>query len=291
MKRLIMVCIALLLPVLAQGADISLPPNLHAAARVVKAVRDGEWEKSLLVTFAEKRRTLGTTDGLVVAGAAMNHAASPLLWEKVSREFMSNKGNGGTAYMAFIHEKLAREAGLATGDITTMATAADMDNLAVVTREFTPFTVTALVTAGARTNALRTGVDEGAHIEGTEPKGTINIMLLTNARLTDGAMARAIVTVTEAKTAALEDLNVPSSYTPDVQATGTGTDSVIVVSGATGPVVTYAGGHSKMGELIGKAAYDAVVEALVKQNGFKMPAPRPVASSGGVIFPQMKQQR
>ena len=89
-----------------------------------------------------------------------------------------------------------------------MATAADMDNLAVVTKEYKPFVVTALVTAGAKTNAIRTGVDEGKNIEGAEPHGTVNIMILTNARLTDGAMARAIVTVTEAKTAAFEDLKV-----------------------------------------------------------------------------------
>ena len=76
-------------------------------------------------------------------------------------------------------------------------------------------------------------------------------MLLTNAVLTDGAMARAIITMTEAKTAALEDLKVPSSYTKSVQATGTGTDSVIIVSGVTGPAATYTGGHSKIGEMIG----------------------------------------
>jgi hypothetical protein len=91
----------------------------------------------------------------------------------------------------------------------------------------------------------------------------------TNARLTDGARARAIVTVTEAKTAAFEDLKVMSSYTKNVQATGIGTDSVIVVSGTTGPKVTYTGGHSRIGEVIGKAVYEAVIEALWKQNGFK----------------------
>ncbi|HQB39522.1 MAG TPA: adenosylcobinamide amidohydrolase, partial [Deltaproteobacteria bacterium] len=72
--------------------------------------------------------------------------------------------------------------------------------------------------------------------------------------------------------AALQDLQVPSSYTKGAQATGTGTDSVIVVSGITGPKASYAGGHSLLGSLIGKATYQAVVEALGKQNGFKLPA-------------------
>jgi adenosylcobinamide hydrolase len=115
-----------------------------------------------------------------------------------------------------------------------VGTAADMDNLAVVTKQFGPFTVTALVTAGAKSNALR-----------------------------------AVVTITEAKTAALEDLKVPSSYTKGAQATGTGTDSVIVVSGSNGPKVTYSGGHSRIGDLISKAVHQAVLEALKKQNGFR----------------------
>jgi adenosylcobinamide hydrolase len=262
----------LALPVLLFAADIQLPENLKAKAVIIKGEREHLWEKTLVVTFPERRRTLSTFDGLVEAMAAINHSAQPLLWEKVCKEFMTKSSCGGKVYMDFIHEKIARNLSLKKTDITKMATAADMDNLAVVTKEFKQLTVTVLVTAGAKGNAIRTGVDEGTHIEGEEPHGTINIMLLTNARLTDGAMARAIVTVTEAKTAALQDLNVPSSYTKNVQATGTGTDSVIIVSGTTGPKASYAGGHSRLGELIGKATHEAVIEALGRQNGFRLPS-------------------
>ena len=59
----------------------------------------------------------------------------------------------------------------------------------------------------------------------------------------------------------------------NTQATGTGTDNIIVVTGTNGPRVSYTGGHSKIGELIGKAVYEAVVEALKKQNGFEMSKP------------------
>jgi len=268
--------ILLVLPALLFAADIKLPANLRSEATIIRGEREHMWEKTLVVSFPERRRTLSTYDGLVEAMAAMNHSANPLLWAKVNDSFMGKDGRGGKTYTEFIHEKTARSLKLNTVDITKMATAADLDNLAVVTKEFGPLTVTALVTAGAKGNAIRTGVDEGRHIEGQEPHGTINIMLLTNARLTDGAMARAIVTVTEAKTAALEDLRVPSTYTKNVQATGTGTgtDSVIIVSGTTGPLATYAGGHSKLGELIGKATHEAVIEALGKQNGFRLPDAR-----------------
>jgi len=86
-------------------------------------------------------------------------------------------------------------------------------------------------------------------------------------RLTPRAMTRAIISATEAKTAALLDMDIRSSATPRIhRATGTGTDNMIVVQG-TGIEIENAGGHSKMGELIAKAVYEGVKEAVYKQNG------------------------
>jgi len=264
----------------AWAVDIVLPQELAAQASISRSDRDGLWEKTLIVQFPQRRRVLSTNDGLVDVMAAVNHAAHPLLWSRVDEAMKSNNGEGGKIYVRKIQEKTAQRLGMRSEDIAVMATAADMDNLAVITKTFKPFVVTALVTAGAKGNALRTGVDEGTYIEPdpaaetplpvSEPKpGTINILILTNARMTDGGMARAIITATEAKTAALEDLHVQSTYTKGAQATGTGTDSMIVVSGTSGPRVTYPGGHSRIGEIMGKAVYEAVVEALEKQNGFR----------------------
>lgn len=264
-----MLGILLLLPSLVFAADILLPKEINAKAFVTKGMRDGLWEKTLIIRFPEKRRTLSTNDGFADAQIAINHAAQPELWMKLHEEMQTRHELGGNVYVRKIQEKIAKDFGLKREEVAQMSTAADMDNLAVVTKTFKSFVVTALVTAGAETNAQRTGVDEGTNIEGDEPKGTVNILLLTNARLTDGAMARALITATEAKTAAFEDLRIPSSYTKGVQATGTGTDSIIITTGITGPKVTYTGGHSRIGELIGKAVYQAVIEALGKQNGFK----------------------
>jgi adenosylcobinamide amidohydrolase len=264
-------------PLAAEAPVGPLPERLRAQAVVIDGERNGLWEKSLVVSFPERRSALSTTEGRVNVRAALNHAAHPDLWSEVSRSFAGKAGEGGKRYLAHIQERIARRFGIGKKALATMSTAVDMDNLAVAPREYGPFSVAALVTAGAGSNALRAGVDEGVHIEGEEKAredelhGTINILLLTNARLSEGAMAQAIVVATEAKTAALEDLRVPSSYTKNAQATGTGTDSVIVVAGKTGPRVTYTGGHSRIGELIGKAVYAAVVEALGKQNGFLLP--------------------
>lgn len=277
MKRTMSVffTLILLLVTLSAGAseEIRLPAELDAKAFIKVAERDGFWEKTLVVTFPEDRRMLSTNDGLIQGRIAVNHSAHPGLFKKVCEEMKTRDEVGGKVYMRMIKKRIAMESGVPEEKIAQLGTAADMKNLAVVTKRYPPFVVTSLVTAGARTNALRTGVDEGKHIEGKtggkEPHGTVNVILLTNAELTDGAMARALITLTEAKTAAFEDLRVPSSYTKSVQATGTGTDSAIVVSGVNGPKVTYTGGHSKIGELIGKAVHEGVMEALQKQNGFK----------------------
>lgn len=261
--------VIIFLPLFAIAGEVTLLQDLNAKAYVTKSEKDGLWEKTLIVRFSERRRVLSTIDAFIDATAVVNHSAQPELWMDVCDKLKTKDEVGGKIYSRKIKDKIAGTLGIRSEDIAQMATAADMDNLAIVTKTHKPFTVTALVTAGARSNAVRTGFDEGKHIEGEEPKDTVNILILTNARFTDGAMARAIITATEAKTAAFEDLRVPSTYTKNVQATGTGTDNVIIVSGTSAPLVTYAGGHSKMGELIGKAVHEAVMEALIKQNGFK----------------------
>lgn len=81
-------------------------------------------------------------------------------------------------------------------------------------------------------------------------------------------MTRAMITATEGKTAALLDLDIRSSYGQGrYRATGTGTDNILVVEGRGPAVLDNAGGHTRLGELIGKAVHRAVTEAVKKQNG------------------------
>lgn len=277
--RHLALCGLLLLSAIARAGEIDLPADVRAEARILRGERDGYWEKRLVVRFPEARRTLSTSDGLLDARAVLNHAGHPLLWYKLGIEFMGLDGRGGKAYGEYVHAGTARDLQLAQSAVAHMATAADMDNLAIVTKRHGPLTVTVLATAGAKSNAIRTGVDAGTYIEGNEPAGTINILVLTNIRLTDAALARALITVTEGKTAALQDLQVASTYTPTVQATGTGTDSIIVVSGTEGPQASYTGGHSRIGELIGKASHEAVIAALGKQNGLFLPGSQRFAAT------------
>jgi adenosylcobinamide hydrolase len=134
--------------------------------------------------------------------------------------------------------------------------------------------VHAFATAGVQSNATRAGdtakyyEEEGAWKPCPVPEGTINIILHINQPLTNSAMSRAVITLTEAKTAVLMDLGV-GSMSSQALATGTGTDQFIICAAHQNEKtpLTGSGPHSKLGECIGKAVYNAVREALEWQNG------------------------
>ncbi len=141
-------------------------------------------------------------------------------------------------------------------------TGAKMDNLAVEEAQYRELRVWAYVTAGVSGNAVRMSRSSGTFYE----PGTINIILLTNHQLSERALTRAVITATEAKTAALLDMDIRVSDTQGAwRATGTGTDNIIVVQG-TGKCLDNAGGHSKLGELIGRAVHGGVKRAVRRQN-------------------------
>jgi adenosylcobinamide hydrolase len=212
---------------------------------------------TLMIAFEEKRRVLSTLDGYRMVKFVGNNY-TPL---QLSEQTMSD-------YKRF-KRKLPLSLGIQAKDIAFLSTGVAMDNMAVCEKSHGELKVCCIATAGTKGNALRTGVDEAFYLEQNgkffKTVGTINILLITNASLSSGAMARSIITATEAKTAALQDLNVRSTYSPH-QATGTGTDNMIVASGKDGKPLIFTGGHTKMGELIGFSAMTAVTEALNKSN-------------------------
>ncbi len=210
--------------------------------------------KTLLLTFTEPMTVLSTLDGVRPGvTAAGNHFFPPPAWT------IGHEG-GLNGLRATVCGVLRRK----IPETTLLFTGADMDHLSVQRKTFRQISVYALVTAGARSNALRAAKDEGRYYE----PGTINVVVLTNTTLSRRAMQRAVIAATEAKTAALQDLDIRSSYTPGANgATGTGTDNILVVQG-TGLPIDNSGGHTRMGELISRAVYDGVREALFAQNGF-----------------------
>ncbi len=149
---------------------------------------------------------------------------------------------------------------------TGLITLAEMKNLSIVNKSFKNIDVTAISTAGVRTNASRAGDPASYWQENGEYHfGTINIIVLVNVNLSQSTLMEAFMTATEAKAVALNDLKITSQYS-NGYATGTGTDGLCIFSNVdSDDVVTNAGKHSKLGELIGKTVIESVTKAIGKQ--------------------------
>lgn len=221
------------------------------------------YEKSIVAFFKGKRKVLSTS---VYNGgyhedfeAVYNHDAkvgAGMACEMLAPTY--------TEHMQIISKRL----GLNPDKVSGMGTAADMENVAIETLTWENLTVTAIVTGGIEINGGRVG-DPATWFKPMEKPnraGTINIMLFIDADLPAGTVARALVTCTEAKTAAIQELLEGSKYSTGI-ATGSGTDTTIVVANTDSELyLEGAGKHSKLGELIGKVVTKAVKGALSKQS-------------------------
>jgi iron complex transport system substrate-binding protein len=221
-------------------------------AWVAETAIQGMTHKTLCVEMKSPTNVLSTLQGYKTGVIRVaNHYVPHGAWKSLAMQSVPQLMNTFWGSLGF---KTANGAMLITG--------ADMDNLSQERASFQGLEVVALVTAGVRGNAMRLGFDQGKHLE----PGTINAIILTNRKLSPRAMTRAMISATEAKTAALQDLDVRSSYEPrKYQATGTGTDNLIIVQGE-GATARLSGGHSKLGELIAKVMYAGVIEAIARQN-------------------------
>lgn len=153
---------------------------------------------------------------------------------------------------------------------TGLCTAAQIKNTAIMQARWEETEVTAFVTAGIDENGGRAG-DPATWQEknGTLgiPVGTVNILLHFNCDLSDGALTGALLTATEAKVAAIQELLLPSKVSNQI-ATGSGTDGAVLICDPGSPCgFTDTGKHSKLGEMIGKTVLSAVKKALFLQTG------------------------
>ena len=189
--------------------------------------------RTLLVHFKKPRLIVSTGGGQRQVGTVGN-SFSPVPTWSIYHQFGYARSR----------DNLLQALKLEANSVDILSTGADMNNLAVTTAAFKDLKVTALVTAGVEGNALRTGKDAGNYYE----PGTINIIVLASHALSPKAATRALITVTEAKTAALWDMDVRSVQSAlHNPATGTGTDDIIVVSGDKQQQLEGSGGHTKLG--------------------------------------------
>lgn len=210
-------------------------------------------QDKVLVRFAEPRQVLSSAElsgGLVQAGGLAN--------VRVDENFCGMKKDFSDPglFLQSCCEKWGME-----GTTVGMMTAASMKSFSRHTIDDNGVEIDVLCTTGL-SNAGTAGDPASWTGETPGPKpGTINIFALTNAVLPPKTMVEAVAMVTEAKTVALRQLKAVSVSTGH-PATGTGTDSIAVVSGLGPAKITYCGKHTLFGHLLAKAAILALTDSL-----------------------------
>ncbi|VEN74604.1 Adenosylcobinamide amidohydrolase [Candidatus Desulfarcum epimagneticum] len=243
-----------------KSRPIDTVPGWVRQARIAESRIHDFVHKTLIIDFKTPMAIVSTLEGIRRGvGSIGNHYIPPHHWPLT-----------GAHTLEALRKTVYPIIGADAKQASFLFTGADMDHLSAVTETFKDIEVYVLATAGVSSNAMRMSVDRGDYYEpgdaAAEGRGTINLIIMADRRLTPRAMTRAVITATEAKTAALMDMDIRSSYQGGRRATGTGTDNIIVAEGA-GPALDHSGGHSKLGELIARAVYKAVREAVAMQNG------------------------
>ena len=149
-----------------------------------------------------------------------------------------------------------------------MVTAASVAKFALVSKKDGDLAVTVTATAvDPEGNTCSHAESAGETIKVEEMTGTINIMVVIDGNPTESCLVSTVITATEAKAAALWELNIRSRYSGDL-ATGTITDAIIVAKTNRGAPIIYAGPASKLGQLVGYCTRKAVKEAVMKANKY-----------------------
>lgn len=239
--------------------------------------------RTLLIDLEKRVKVLSSAPchgGLVRARYLMNHqvAANPVAAPAVRS---GCQWTDPTKYLRQVASALG-----VTGEVVGLMTAVPLERLVTVCETADDLWVEGFVTVGV-TNAVRAGepVSSAEGHRRADP-GTINVILVTNARLADSAMVGAVQVMTESKTAVLLAEGVPS-WTGRLGATGTGTDAVILACGAgrEGPRLRYSGTHTKMGELIGRLVMRGVRQGLKRSARW----PKRQGAEGDRIGPSEKR--
>lgn len=217
----------------------------------------------------------------VLSTSAKNGGQTDSVRHLVNHQSCEGSGHEARAHLIVTrgqeayHDDVCAEIGVPAGETAVMGTAANMNYAALVTARDADVEVMAIVTAGVQTNAVCAG-DPAAWRESRDGivkvpavAGTINTMLVVNTPVHAAVLAGLAVNVTEAKSAALQQLAVPSCYSQDL-ATGTGTDQFCIAAPRDGgTLLSSASPHMKFGEIVGRAVRAATVEALRWQNGLE----------------------
>ncbi len=223
-------------------------------------------DNAIVCRFSRPRLVLSSSaynGGYLLADGVFNHRLSFFVNSETELP-----GGSQEEYLALV----AADMGFMPASATGLLTNARMNCQGYSAERYRELIVEVVATAGVEANAARAG-DPACYYEHEgryrHVGGTINILAFTNVSLPQGTMAKAMITITEAKAAALQELAVISPMTLN-PATGTGTDGVIIACDPASAFIRRdAGTQSKLGELFCLAAKSAVKQALARECGIE----------------------
>lgn len=138
-----------------------------------------------------------------------------------------------------------------------MVTYANVADFALVSKTDGDIAVSVVATAGCTHSE-----SAGEKIAVQKIEGTINIIVVIDGNPVESCLVSTLITATEAKTAALRELDLRSRYSGN-EATGTITDAMVVAETGKGAPILYGGPASKLGQLVGYCTRKAVKDAVM----------------------------
>lgn len=213
-------------------------------------------DRNLVVRFSPPRRVISSAvrgGGIGWAHAIINHQVSDSVPHSNTKASPTNQWEDPARTMG----KIADRVGIA-GRCVGLMTQVDLRHLIVAREQVGGVWVEGLFTIGV-TNAVRAG-DPASNYSRLPPPGTINIILVTNAKLAMAALVGSVAVATESKTAKLFEARIRNTSGSGL-ATGTGTDSIVIAIG-DGPRLRYSGTHTTIGGLIGRVVAKGMGQGL-----------------------------
>ena len=236
---------------------------------------------SIVVKFSSKK------NGIVTSwlNGGYSEDLTAVFNHQLSQKNIDKYYNGGILkFLEKLSADFTKQLNIKNDKLSGMVTSADIKKYSIAIERYDKIEVLAITTAGARVNTVSAG-DKGSYYElngeykldsklnskesnlnkiDFKKPGTINTIILINAKLDESALLLCEMIAVEAKTVALRELMISSNYSNEI-GTGTGTDGIAIFSNLESEnYIENISKHAKIGEMIGRGVIQSIKDSLAK---------------------------